>query len=130
MSIFGDFGNQKAHRPPPPKKRGKIPLKGFTAVFQPKNKKFLEERTVVVKTKIVKEFEKKQNFFFGWKTAVKLFSGILPLFFWGGGDALYGHQSRQRCSTMLKIFFSTRFDLKVTKTKKGWCEKQKVKKTF
>ena len=31
---------------------------------------------------------------------------------------------------MLKIFFSTTFDLKVTKTKNGWCEKQKVKKKF
>jgi hypothetical protein len=31
---------------------------------------------------------------------------------------------------MFKIFFSTTFDLKVTKTKKGWCEKQKVKKKF
>ena len=38
LSIFGDFGDQKTHDHP--QKNKKMPLKGFTAVFQPKKNNF------------------------------------------------------------------------------------------
>ena len=51
-------------------------------------------------------------------------------FFLGGQHAFFGHQSLQRCSTLLKIFFSTAFDLKLTRRKKIPCGKQLLTNTF
>ena len=38
--MFGDFGDKNSHDYPTPKTQ-KMPLKGFTAIFQPKKNFFL-----------------------------------------------------------------------------------------
>ena len=93
-----------------------------------------------------KKFLKLGNFIFKKFCALMIDRNKIKCFFWlknsskspwqqifhflGCGHAFFCHKSRQRCSQMLKIFFSTAFDLKLTKTKNCCCGKQKSKKKF